>query len=556
MTVAELVGRLGLDLKEDQWQKGARLVTGLHASMELLKGAVGAASTIVQKFVGDMLAAGDAADKGSKALGISAAEYQELAHAAELSGVSLEQLRPALGALARSAAAARDGNAQMARSFEALGVSATDASGSLKDPITLLEEMAGGLSGVESQSERVVLMQRLMSESGARLIPMLEGGADGLRAMRQEARDLGIVIDSEGVAQTVALTDGLARLNAGFRGLRNIIAGPLIPVIQQAVDAMIAWWLANQQIIRQRVEDAFAKMLPVLEATGRAVLGLVSAIGWLADRWKQLAFILGGVVFVALMANNGALAVQIGLWLATQAAAVAAAIAAAGAWLLVALPIIALGALLGVIAEDIYQFATGGESLLGDFVYAVGELWTLLGKWAADVWRDITASVSSAMDAASETVSSAVVRVLGKWNEAKAGIEVFATWMEDRFGVVRDVIVRAFRFAIDALLNPLRVAGSLIEKLPGGDALGGLLTGAASGVGAMFGGGAQSPAASAGMSTSTTNSSRNTNISAPVEVRVTAAPGQSTEDVGRAVAGSMGDELARVLSDAAATAGA
>lgn len=536
MTVAEMVGTLGLDVKENEWTKGAILVSGLEAAFNLLRSAVSAAAGIVEKFIGETLAAGLAADRMSKALGVSASDLQALGYAAGAVGVEANDLTGALKSLAEKATDVSRGNDELRATFGLLGVSVMDASGKLKAPNALLSDIAEGLRLMGDGSERTALASKLMGDAGLKLLPLLDQGAAGIARFADEARALGLVMGDDAVGASVELDRSLQRLRGGLAGLRNMIAGPLLPVIQQAVDAMTAWWLINQDIVKVRVSDTIARLVPVLEVAGRVLVSIGKASLFLLDHWREIAILAGGLLLGALLANNGALMIQIGLWLSTQAAAVAAAVTATAAWLAAAAPFIALGAIIGIIAEDIYQFATGGESLIGDFVYLVTDNFNTLAIFVGEVWQSIKDAVSVAMDAASEAVEQA------------------AAWVEERFTAVRDAIVEAFEGALDAVLGPLRSAAGLLDKVTFG-AASGLLGAIGGGVNAMFGGGASSPSAAAGMSTSTTNNSRQVSINSPVEVRVTAAPGMSEHAVGGAVADSLADQMDRMWSDAAAVAG-
>ena len=537
MTVAEMVGTLGLDVKESEWTKGATLVTGLEAALKLLSRAASAAAALVEKFIGETMAAGLAADRMSRALGISAEDLQALGYAAGAVGVQSNDLTNALKTLAERATDASLGNEGLRATFGALGVSVTDATGKLKAPDALLSDLADGLQRMGDGSERAALASKLMGDAGLKLLPLLDGGSEGIARFTAEARALGVVMGADTVGASVELDKSLQRLRGGFTGLRNLIAGPLLPVLQQAVDTLTAWWLVNQDVIRQNVAAVFARLIPVLEVTGRMLASIGKAAMFLLEHWRSIAIVAGGILLGALMANNGALAIQIALWVATQAAAVGAALATAGAWLLAAAPFIALGVVIALLAEEIYAFAVGGESLIGDFVYLVTDNFKSLGIFAEGVWQSITDAVSGAVESAKDAVGRA------------------ADWIEIKFLAVRDAIVEAFRGALDAVLGPLQSAAGLLDTVSGG-AASGLFDMVGGGFNSLFGGGASSPAAAAGMASSTTNSSRQVSINAPVEVRVAAAPGMSTEAVGGAVADSMSDQWDRMLSDAAATVGA
>ena len=53
-------------------------------------------------------------------------------------------------------------------------------------------EVADGLKGLESDSEKAALAQQLLGRSGADLLPLFKEGSDGIANLQQQARDLGL----------------------------------------------------------------------------------------------------------------------------------------------------------------------------------------------------------------------------------------------------------------------------------------------------------------------------------------------------------------------------
>src|SRR3546814_12756762 len=99
----------------------------------------------------------------------------------------------------------------MADTFGRLGVRVRDANGQVRSTEAVFRDVAEALSRVPSQAERVSIANRLMGESGARLLPILSQGARGLDEFARQARDAGAVLDAEMIAQADAASDAIAR---------------------------------------------------------------------------------------------------------------------------------------------------------------------------------------------------------------------------------------------------------------------------------------------------------------------------------------------------------
>lgn len=495
----------------------------LQQAVTLAAKAIRAAVGALQSFVVESVESSVELDRMSKALGVSTDELQRLGYVASHAGVDTGALAGSLAALSAKSLQTSKGNEQLIYTLSRVGVSLYDASGKMKAPTALLGDIADGLNRVRNPMLKATLAQELLGSSSAKLAPLLARGSSGVAALASEFDALGASTDAAGIAAGVKLGASLTRLQAIAGGLRSTIAGSLLEPMTQLADAATAWWRVNQRLIGQRITAVFAALAPPLRMAVSLLSSLASALGWVIDNGRLVAIVLGSLLFGALMANNGALLVQLALWAATQAAAIASAVAAAAAWLAVAWPFILLGVLIGVLADEVYGFVTGSESILGDFVYLCVELWNLIRDAGIAAWS-----------------------ALSEW------LDGFITRASDAFVRLKDKVVEVFKGIVDAVLAPFRAVLDAIERVKTNGVLSSAKDFVTGGANALFGTGASGPDGSVSSNTS----NRSTVIGAPrVEVTVTGAPGQSAEELGGEVASSMGSELSRVLADAAAAGG-
>jgi len=184
--------------------------------------------------------AADALSKQSKAVGIAVEDLGALNYAAELSGVSIEEVSAGMNRFNRSVGEVIDGTGAGADAFERLGISAKNADGSIKSNIDLIRELSDAFAGMEDGAQKAALVQDLFGRSGTKLIPLLNGGADGLAAMADEAQRLGLIIDSETAAAAEQFNDNLTRLQKSSGALGISIAQDLLPSFIRITEVMVA----------------------------------------------------------------------------------------------------------------------------------------------------------------------------------------------------------------------------------------------------------------------------------------------------------------------------
>lgn len=171
--------------------------------------------------------------KTSDSIGITTDALQELRVAADLAGVNSDQLDTSLKRLARTASDARNGLSTAERAFEAVGVQVTNADGSLKSLDQLVLDVADGMSGMTDATQRAATAQELFGRSGTVMVNLLKDGSEAIQEMRQQARDLGIVIDEDLIRRSEQAQDELALLN-------NVIDAQLTDALAELAPLLVS----------------------------------------------------------------------------------------------------------------------------------------------------------------------------------------------------------------------------------------------------------------------------------------------------------------------------
>jgi len=320
----------------DLASKAAAGVVGGVAMLTTGAMACAAASIALVKNVAGL---GDSAAKSASKMGTTAEVVQELQHAAELSGSTIVDVEKAFGRLNKNAQAAADGTAASVKAFERIGVATRDANGQLKDSETLFMESAQAISEMANGTQQAAAAQEIFGKSGTKLLPMLKAGSAGIAEMRQEARDLGIVMSNDAAATSERFNDTLDRLNKSFEGVKTTVGVALLPAFTALADTALS--LTRQFF--QNV-DVASYMQQGLKYLTEGALSLIRTM-------IEFAPVLAGVATAMRVASNVGQVWLEGLFV--------------------------IGKLIGGLAATIAQFVTGA---LSGFVGGVSEVAVALGE--------------------------------------------------------------------------------------------------------------------------------------------------------------------------------
>lgn len=172
---------------------------------------------------------GDEFDKMSARTGLSSEALSEFAHAAEMSGASISDVEGAMRSLASQIVAAQSGSSRAEKAFQILGVSVEQIAA--LNPERQFDAIARAISAISDPTERAGAAMRIFGAAGANLIPLFSQGPDGLAKLRQEARDLGVSVDSTTAKMGANFQDATTRLKSAFQGLGLTIARAVTPAL-------------------------------------------------------------------------------------------------------------------------------------------------------------------------------------------------------------------------------------------------------------------------------------------------------------------------------------
>lgn len=268
---------------QDPAKVAALAIGGVGTALLTVPAALAAVSAGTGVWLQRLFDLGDRLDKMSQRTDISVESLSTLTFAMEQNGETAEVLEQGLRGLVRNADAAATGNGEAADSFRALGITVTDVNGHVKDTEQLLLEVADAMSGYEDDASKAAAAQRIFGESGQRMLPFLNQGADGIRALQKQARDLGAEISTEFAKNSAKFNDNINRLQTAVSVLGISIANELLPDLIRMSDEMVRAYTEGGLI-----EAALTGAAGAWDVFRRAVNGNLGEVGAMQQKAQDL----------------------------------------------------------------------------------------------------------------------------------------------------------------------------------------------------------------------------------------------------------------------------
>ncbi|QBR35410.1 hypothetical protein ETW23_03900 [Leisingera sp. NJS201] len=210
------------------------------------------AAKVIGKLKGTVAALDDIGKTADK-IGLTTDALQELRTVAESAGVAQGALDSSLERFNKRLGEAAQGSGAAAKTLKSLGLEASDLATMGLD--ASLSVVADRIAALPDPTQKAAAAAALFGREGVAMVNLLREGSDGMAKMRQEARDLGIIIDEDLIrgaedAQTQLDLMGRvisAQLNSALIELAPLlVAGAtatadLVRAINSGIDAFQNW---------------------------------------------------------------------------------------------------------------------------------------------------------------------------------------------------------------------------------------------------------------------------------------------------------------------------
>jgi len=184
---------------------------------------------------------GDELDNMSQRTGVAVEELARLQYAAKLSDTSTEALAKGVGNLSKLMVGAANGGAESGKLFERFGISLRNADGTMRSTTEVLYDLSDVFTAMPDGPEKTALAMEFFGKKlGTELIPLLNQGSAGLRAMGDEAEQFGLVLSGSQAKAAAEFNDNLDRLGQLSKSVGMSLGNALIPWLNQMIGEMNA----------------------------------------------------------------------------------------------------------------------------------------------------------------------------------------------------------------------------------------------------------------------------------------------------------------------------
>lgn len=237
----------------------------------------------------------DTIDKQSQKIGVSTDAYQELDYVLGLAGADVSSMQGGMKKLTDTMQKASEGNSTATATFDKLGISVTNADGSLRSQEEVMWETFDALQNITNETERAALATDIFGTAGTELVPLLNGAAGSIAETREQAHELGLVMSEDMVKDGAALNDSLSQTKAAFGSITTELGAALLPVALELSEWIKALMPAVKDVIatlQPAIKKLFEVLLPPLKALISTILpsiiklikGVIEVVGWVLDK--------------------------------------------------------------------------------------------------------------------------------------------------------------------------------------------------------------------------------------------------------------------------------
>ncbi|MEM9681630.1 MAG: hypothetical protein AAF942_00055 [Pseudomonadota bacterium] len=228
------VGTGALSSFTDGIGKSIKSVFSLRGAVATLAGTGGLGLLIKTS-----IASADQIAKTADKVGLGIEALQEYRFAAQLAGVSQSTFDMAIQRFSRRVGEAAQGTGELKDTLKQYGIEVRNSDGTVRSLEAVLNDYSDAVANAKSGQEQLRLSFKGFDSEGAALVNLLRRGSAGMEELRQEARDLGVVLDRVMVREAERAGDELARVGQILRTNVTRAVLSLTPQILALSEALV-----------------------------------------------------------------------------------------------------------------------------------------------------------------------------------------------------------------------------------------------------------------------------------------------------------------------------
>lgn len=290
-----------------------KMASGLSNAADKTRGLSMAAGGVLAALGGAAYKAAQSADDLNtlaKQTGFTTAELQKMQYAADRIDVPMETITSAAAKMTKQLA-------NNEKKFAALGVETRNADGSFRDVNEIFNATVEALSQIPNETERDSAAMEIFGKSANELAGIIDDGGASLRALGEEAENLGVIIPQDQLDAANQLNDEIDKLKAegmgAFAALGTEVVEmvlPYIPKVAESIEQVIMFIKTlDPAVIKLAagvlgVTAVLSPMLTALSGVATGISAVSSAISFLCA--NPIVLLVAAIVaLVALIAVKG-----------------------------------------------------------------------------------------------------------------------------------------------------------------------------------------------------------------------------------------------------------
>ena len=174
----------------------------------------------------------------SQRVGVSVENLSTLRYSFDLAGVSMEDMDGLLVKLNKKLGEAGAGSAEAGQFLKQFGINVAEIRNGTLTTDEALKRIADRFASSPDGINKTAAAIEAFGKSGAKIIPFLNSGREGIEALQTEADKLGLKLSTETAQRMEAFNDQLRTLEFASEGARAAIIGSMLPALESITKAM------------------------------------------------------------------------------------------------------------------------------------------------------------------------------------------------------------------------------------------------------------------------------------------------------------------------------
>lgn len=406
-----------------QLEEAGQKVTDFGQKLAPVSAAAAALGGSLLKMGYDAVTNADDLNTLSKQTGLTTEEIQKMQYASDLIDVSFDDIAGAL----RKMKGNLDGHPE---TWERLGVSVTNADGSMREVNDIFHDVIGALSQVENGTERDQLAMDIFGKSADSLAGIVDDGGAALDDFGQKAEDAGLILEQSTLDKLNKTNDTLDELKANLSATAGAIGADVAETLAPALEI-----IAEKA---QAVTEGLRNLSPEQTAALLAITGVLAVLAPVIIVIGQLITAVGAITTA----------------LAPVIAAIGAFAAAFGA------PVLAIGVAIGAFVGFL-KYHEVIEQKTNELAGKLSASWEGIKASAAEKWEGVKNAAAEKWNAAKTTITSTVDGI--KTNVSNT-LNNLKTTASGAWESIRSTAASKFSALKTAITQPIESAKNTIQN--------------------------------------------------------------------------------------------